>query len=148
MPNIPIVRPKGMKKIRKNNGSVMLITIFVISMLSVLVAGMLQMNTEEIQLMQNQINAAESMAIAEAGLNEAMAQLRTNSSWASGFINKSFAGGSYTVDVTGSLPNLTLTSTATSARGFVCKVQADVTVSESSPYIIRIDNLRVNESSS
>ena len=134
-----------MKIRQKNNGSVLLITIFVIALLSALVMGMAQMNTEEIQLMRNQIFAAYALATAEAGLNDAFSQIRADPNWADGFTDKAFNGGSYTVTVTGSLPNRTITSTGTSSEGFVAKVEADVTISSSSPYIIRIDNLRINE---
>ena len=129
----------------KNNGSVMLITIFVIALLSMLVCCMLQMNTEEIQLMQNQIYAYMARTIADAGLNDAYYELRSDSSWTTGFSEKSFDGGSYTVTVAGTLPNLTITSTGTSSREFASKVEVDVTVGDSDPYIIRVDELRVNE---
>jgi len=115
--------------------------VFVIALLSALVAGMLQMNTEEIQLVGNQIWAAEASATAEAGLSDAFAEIRTDSSWSTGFTDKAFNGGSYTVDVSDS----TITSTGTSSRGFVAKVEADITIGNSSPYVIRIDNLRINE---
>ena len=134
-----------MKEKLRNNGSVMLIAIFAIALLSTLVCGMLQMNTEEIQLMQNQIYASVARTIAEAGLNDAYYELRSDSSWTDGFSSKSFNGGSYTVAVAGTLPSLTITSTGTSSRGFASKVEADVTVGGSSPYIIRVDELRVNE---
>jgi len=134
-----------MKTRQNNNGSVLLITIFAIALLSALVMGMLQMNTEEIQLMQNHVWAVQALAVAEAGLNDALAQIRIDSNWDDGFENKPFDGGSYTVTVTGALPNLTIESTGTSAQGFVARVEADVTVSSSSPYIIRIDSLRINE---
>ena len=130
-----------MKAKRKNNGSVFLIAIFVIAMLSALVIGMLQMNTEEIQLVRNHIYAAQALATAEAGLNDAFSEIRSDSSWNTGFTDKAFNGGSYTVDVNG----LTITSTATSSQSFVAKVEADVTVGTSSPYVIRIDNFRINE---
>jgi len=123
----------------------MLIAIFAIALLSTLVCGMLQMNTEEIQLMQNQIYASVARTIAEAGLNDAYYELRSDSSWTTGFSGKSFNDGSYTVAVAGTLPSLTITSTGTSSRGFAFKVEADVTVGASSPYIIRVDELRVNE---
>lgn len=116
-------------------------TVFVIALLSALVMGMLQMNTEEIQLVANQINAAKAIATAEAGLNDALAEIRADSSWSAGFTDKAFGGGSYTVAVSGS----TLTSTGTSAQGFVARVEADITVGSSSPYVVRIDNLRINE---
>lgn len=134
-----------MKTKRKNNGSVMLMTVYVIAMMSALVIGMLQMNTEEVQLMQNHVNLAGAVATAEAGLNDAFYELRNDSSWTTGFTDKAFNGGTYTVTVSGTLPTLTVQSTGTSAQSFVARVEADVTVSTSSPYIIRVDNLRVNE---
>ena len=138
-----------MKAKRRNNGSVLLIAVFVIALLSALVMGMAQMNTEEIQLMRNHIFAAEALATAEAGLNDALYEIRADPNWADGFTDKAFNGGSYDVTVTGTLPNLTIESQGTSSQSFVAKVQADVTVglkpSDSNSNVIRIDNLRINE---
>ena len=127
-----------------HNGSVLLVTIFIVALFSAVVLGMLQINTEEIQIMRNQIYAAQALTIAEAGLNDAFSELRADSSWNSGFSDKAFDDGSYTVTVSGSLPNPTVESTGTSLQGFTARVEADVTVGSSSPYIIRIDNLRIN----
>jgi len=134
-----------MKRKLIHNGSVLLITIFATALLAAITIGILQVNTEEIQLMRNQINAVEAQATAEAGLNDAFSELRFDSSWTTGFSSKSFNGGSYTVTVSGTLPDLTITSTGTSAQGFVNRVEADITVGSTSPYIIRIDSLRINE---
>jgi len=136
-----------MKTKPRNNGSVLLITVFAIALLSVLVMGMLQMNTEEIQLMQNHIWAAQALAIAEAGLNDAFARIRADDEWIGPLTDVSFNGGSYDVTVTGTLPNRTIVSTGTSSQGFVARVEADITVdtSDSSDHTIRIDNLRINE---
>lgn len=137
---------EGMNTERTYSGSALLITVFAIALLSAVVIGILQMNTEETQLMQNQVWAMQALAVAEAGLNDAFAQIRTDSGWDDGFDGKSFEGGSYTVTVTGSLPNPAIESTGTSSQGFVARVQADVTVGSSGPpYVIRIDNLRINE---
>jgi len=127
------------------NGSVLLVTIFIVALFSAVVIGMLQINTEEIQIMRNQIYAAQALAIAEAGLNDAFSELRADSSWNSGFSDKAFDDGSYTVTVSGSLPNLTVESTGTSSQSFVARVSADITVGSSSPYILSINNLRINE---
>ncbi len=134
-------------KRRRNNGSVLLITIFVIALLSALVIGMLQMNTEEIQLMQNQIYATQALVTAEAGLNDAFSELRDDDEWVGPLTDEPFNGGLYNVSVTGALPNLTIESEGISVQGFVARVRADVTVdtSDSSDHAIRIDNLRVNE---
>jgi Tfp pilus assembly protein PilX len=132
-----------MKTMTKNNGSVLLIVVFAVAMLSVLTIGILEMHTEEIQLMQNQVNAVQALATAEAGLNDAFARIRQGSD--PNIASTPFNGGSYAVTVTGTLPNRTITSTATTSQGFIAEVEADVTVGSSSPYVIRIDNLRINE---
>lgn len=122
-----------------------MITIFATALLSAITIGILQINTEEIQLMRNQIYAAEALAIAEAGLNDAFSELRVDMNWDSGFSNKVFDDDSYTVTVSGTLPNLTITSTGTSSHGFVVRVEADIAVGSISPYIIGINSLKVNE---
>jgi hypothetical protein len=126
-------------------GSVLLIAVFIIALLAALVAGMLQLNTEEIILVHNHISAAKALAIAEAGLNDAFGELRDDSSWNSGFNDKVFDDGLYTVTIDANLPNLTVQSTGVSSSGFVARIEADVTVSSSVPHILRIDNLRINE---
>ena len=95
--------------------------------------------------MRNQIRAAEAQAIAEAGLNDAFAEIRDDREWEAGFTDKTFNDHTYTVTVTGSLPNLTITSIGTSSQGFVAKVEAEITVGSSSPYLIAINNFRINE---
>lgn len=127
-----------------HKGSALVLTVFVVALLAAVVMGMLQINTEEIQVMRNQIYAAEAMGIAEAGLNDAFYEIRTDISWNSGFTDKAFNDGSYTVIVGGSAPNLTITSTGTSSQGFVSRVEAGITVGTSSPHLIRIDSLRFN----
>ena len=84
-------------KIRmKNNGAVFLIVVFAIALMTTITVGILVMTTEELQLMQNQLYAANAMCTAEAGVNDALAQIRSSSSWTTGFTNKAFNSGSYT----------------------------------------------------
>ena len=119
-----------MKMRMKNNGVVFLIVVFAIALIATITMGILVMTTEELQLMQNQLYAANAMCTAEAGLNAAFVQIRSNSSWTTGFTNTSFNGGSYTVTVTGT----TITSTGTSSQGYMARMAADVTIGTSSPY--------------
>ena len=135
-----------MKVKQKNSGVVMLMTIFVVAILSAVVMGIMQINRNEIRLVKDQIFADQALATAEAGLNNAFARIRVDDEWADGFDNEEFNGGFYDVSVTGTLPNLTIVSQGTTSQSFVTKVEADVTVAASgSDNIIRIDNLRVNE---
>jgi len=129
----------------KKHGSALLVTVFTVALLATLVAGMLQITTEETQLAHNQVCAAQAFAIAEAGLNDAMAQLRTNRDWKTGFSGKLFAGGSYTVDVNNAdIPVLVITASGTTSQGYLAKITAQATIGYETPYPIRIDMLKVN----
>jgi Tfp pilus assembly protein PilX len=133
-----------MKKIIRNNGSVLLVVVFVAAMLSVIAIGILQMSTEEIQLMQNQINAAHALATAEAGLNDSLSRIRDGND--PNISSTAFNGGTYDVNAGASaVSDLLITSTGVNSQGFTARVEADVTVGSTSPYVIRIDNLRLNE---
>lgn len=126
----------------RNSGSVLLVIVLLVALLAATVAGHLQINAEEIQLMENHIGGAEALAVAEAGLNDALAQLRVDSGWHSGFGDKPFRDGSYTVVVNGS----TIRSTGTTSGGYTATMEAEVTLaSDGPPYLIRIDSLRINE---
>lgn len=126
---------------KQESGSALLLVVFITALLAAVVLGNLQVNTEEIQLMQNHIHGAEAMAVAEAGLNDALAQLRLGAGWTSGFANKSFHGGSYTV----TRDDATIASVAATSDGFTARVEADVTIApDGPPHVIRIDKLRIN----
>ena len=136
-------------KLRKN-GSVLVMVVFVTAMLATLVAGILHMNTEEIQLAQHRVYAVQALALAEAGLNEALAEIRQDSSWTTGIEDKelaavsAFKGGEYTVDVNDT--TLTISASVTSWQGYTATIEAQITVSDgNSPHIIRIDNIKVND---
>jgi Tfp pilus assembly protein PilX len=137
-----------MKIKSKKNGSVFLVVVFLIALMAVLTTGILQMTTEDILIMKNHVFAAEALATAEAGLNDAFYELRSDSSWRTGFTDKAFNDGSYTVNVDDSNEpesDLLVTSTGTSQQGFITRVEADITLSSNSPYIICIDNFWINE---
>ncbi len=126
----------------KQNGSVLLITVFIIALLTAFVAGMLQLNSEQIQITKNEIYKTQANLTAYAGLADAFARVRTHHSLPSDFTG-SFAGGSYSVTVSGSLPDPNFTARGTSPQGFVSDLNAELTVDTGS-YVIRIDKLRIN----
>lgn len=120
----------------------LLVIVLLVALLAATVAGHLQINTEEIQLMQNHIGGAEALATAEAGVNDAMAQLRLDRGWQSGFVGKPFNGGTYTVVIDGQ----TIRSAGVTASGFTATMEAEVTMAQDGPpYLIRVDSLRINE---
>lgn len=135
-------RPSRIIGHRSQAGSVLLVVVLLVALLAAVVMGHLQINTEEIQLVQNHTRGVEALAIAEAGLNDALARLRQDPGWSTGFPDKPFASGSYSVVVNGS----TVTSTAVTAQGFVAKIEAEVTKAPQGPFCgVQIDKLRINK---
>jgi hypothetical protein len=134
-----------MKTKIKNNGSILIVVVFAAALMAALVAGILELNTEQILIVKNEVFAAQASAIAEAGIADAFSEIRSNRSWNAGFSNKSFGGGKYTVTVTGTPPNPNITSTGTSPQGYVTRVKAEITIGSTSPYRIRINKFRINE---
>jgi hypothetical protein len=126
----------------RQSGTVLIITIFIVALLSAVVMGILQVTTLDIQIMQNQVYAAEARMIAEAGLNDAVAQLRLDQDWDDGFSDEQFDGGTYSV----ALKKDEIESTGVSARGFTCVVTAGYTTFLSTPpHEVRLGALRINE---
>jgi len=131
-------------------GSVLVMSVFVIIMVSALVIGILQINMSEIWLTQHRINAAQARAVAEAGLNDALARIRVDPNGTTADFTETlsqggdFAGGQYTVDVNSN--TITVTADINEWQGYRATLEAEITVSGgSSPHIIRIDSLKVNE---
>lgn len=136
--------------VSRKKGSVLVMSVFVIALVSALVIGILQINMSEIRLTQHRVYASQARALAEAGLNAALAEIRWDRTWTKGFQNKimsggeKFGGGDYDVDVNSD--NLTISAAVTSWQGYTSTIEAQITVSDgNSPYIIRIDNMKVNE---
>lgn len=125
----------------QQSGSVLLIVVVLVALLAATVMGHLQVNAEEIQLMQNHIHGVEAVTLAEAGLNDALAQLRLDPAWNKGFVDKPFANGTYTVTV----QDATIQSVAATEDGFSARIEADVAIApDGPPYLVRIDELRIN----
>lgn len=121
-----------------------LIVVFAAALLSAITIGIMQLNTEEIQLMQNQSGAAEAMATAEAGLNDSFSRMYQGND--ANISSTSFNGGSYSVTAgVSAVSDLLITSTGVSSQGYTARIEADITKGSSSPYIVRIDRLRINE---
>jgi hypothetical protein len=85
---------------KRHRGVALLMTVFVVALLSAVTIGLILVNTAEIQQMGNHVYAAEALATAQAGLNDAFSEIRDNADWDNGFTDKAFADGSYSVVVT------------------------------------------------
>ena len=130
------------KNSSRQSGFALLMTVFVIAILSAVAIGILHVTTVDTQVAQNQVYLAQARMTAEAGLNDAVSQLRLDSTWDDGFSNKSFNGGTYSVEVTKD----DIVSTGTSAEGHTCVVSATYAVSSSTPpHTVELGALRLNE---
>jgi len=128
-------------KAPRQAGTALLMTVFVIALLSAIVMGILQVNTVDVQIMQNHLYPIEARMVAQAGLNDAVSQLRLDSDWDEGFENKVFNGGTYSVTVKKDM----IEATGISARGFTCVVSAEFTaISSTPPHAISLGALRIN----
>jgi len=139
-----------MKRKFRNKGSILVISVFVIMMVSALVIGILQINLSEVWLTQHRVNAAQARAVAEAGLNKAFARIRVDANGTTTDFTGTlpaggdFAGGQYSVDVNNDI--LTVTADTNEWKGYKATLEAQITVSSgSTPHIIRVDSLKVNE---
>jgi Tfp pilus assembly protein PilX len=129
----------------KRKGSVLLVSVFISVLFAAIVIGMMQLNTEEAMLTNNYIELTKAIAIAEAGLNDAYYCIRQDRNWSAGFTNKAFADSTYSVTISGSLPDRSLVSTGTTSAGYKARVDADITVGSSAPYSVRIIEIRIND---
>lgn len=134
----------------RNKGSVLVLGVFVVIMVSALVIGILQINLSEVWLTQHRVNAAQARAVAEAGLNDALARIRVDPNGTTADFTQTlpqgedFAGGQYTVDVNSN--TITVTADINEWQGYRATLEAQITVSDgNTPHIIRIDSLKVNE---
>ncbi len=126
---------------RSQPGTVLIMVVFVTALLSAVVIGLIQINTEEIQIAENHLHAAEALALAEAGWNDALARLRAHGA-VSAIPETSFAQGVYSVSVAGT----SITACGKTAAGYTAQVGGTVTVHAGGPpYAVDIDTFRVNE---
>jgi len=115
--------------------------VFVVALLATAVCGIIQLNTEELQVMNNHLGMVQSHAIAEAGIEDAIAHKRLDPTWQQG-VQRRLGGGDYSVTVEGE----TLTSIGRSAEGYQTMLSVDITIlGEKTPHTIRTDAVRLNQ---
>jgi len=117
---------------KHENGVALLISLFVLFISSVLIVAFLDSLTTDLQITKNQASAIKATYIAEAGLEDSLYELKQDSHWDTGFVNKTFpdgSGSSYTVTIDNSgYPDITITSTATLASGYQRTITATVEI--------------------
>jgi Tfp pilus assembly protein PilX len=81
------------------NGTTLVISLVALVVVSILMAGIYSVTRAMVRESVYQMKLAQAQAIAEAGLEDALLQLRLNPDWRTGFTNKTFGSGAYTVTV-------------------------------------------------
>ena len=120
-------------------------TVFAIALMSTLVIGALHLTTTDLQIARNHQYDEEALYIAEAGIEDAIQELRSDISWDIGFSNKEYPSGSgntYTVAVQNDYPTVVLTSTSTVRTSYSRQIEVQVYITgppAASPYPVRLD---------
>ena len=136
-----VSRESIIKRNDNQSGSALLMTVFIIALLSIVVSGMLNVFSSDILIMQNHVDGAEAKMMGMAGLNDAFYELRQDREWDDGFTNKAFNGGTYSVDIN----NDEISVVGTTEKGFSASLVSEVTIGTMGPpYTIRQDSLLVN----
>lgn len=131
----PIRMPGGQR------GAALVIALIVMTMVSMLTIGSLEMLTLNVQIANNHIHDLQALYIADAGVEDAIDRLRDNPGWSTGLTDEEFPAGSgntytVTIDNSGS-PAIVITSTGMVAD-FQRSIEVQVEVAGSSaPYSIR-----------
>jgi len=97
-----------MNKIKSNRGSALLITLCLMGMLSLVALAALKNSNTDMELSFNNENSERAFYIADAGAKRAVYEIKTDSSWRTGYNNIGFSGGTYTVQVDDSSTNAAL----------------------------------------
>ncbi len=145
-------------KTKGQEGVALLMAIFALFFITLLVVAFLDITTIDLQIVKNQTTSLKALYIADAGIEDAIYELRQVKSWDEGFAEKPYSTGSgniYTVIVdidlvSGTLPDnefyiKTLTSTGTVYSGTTTaqrtiKAQTLVTGRIPGPYKVRISS--------
>jgi Tfp pilus assembly protein PilX len=127
-----------MSTVENQQGVALIIALIVMTTLSVLVIASLEMLTTNVQISTNHTHELQALYVAEAGVEDAISELRADSGWNAGFTDKEFptgTGNSYTVSVTGTSPKV-IRSTGT-VGDFQKTLQVQVAVNSTS---VRIES--------
>ena len=115
--------------------------VFLVAFSTLFVGALLRSHTTDLQIARNHIGSMKALFVADAGIEDAIAELRANYNWQAGFSNKIFPAGSsshYSVSVTNTHPKVVITSVGT-AEGFVRTIEIELNIVETTaPYPVRV----------
>lgn len=103
---------RKMKQLTNNErGSALLFSLMILSMMTLAALMAVESSNTDIELSFNEVHEEQAFYVAEAGLQNAFAQIDENIEWRIGFDKWPFGEGTYTVTVIDSTDNATLIDT-------------------------------------
>jgi Tfp pilus assembly protein PilX len=87
-------------KLNNERGVALILAMMVMVALSLLTINSFELLTSSIRISRNHKDDIQALYVAEAGIEDAIIQLRGNRNWTAGFVEKDFDGNKYTVVVT------------------------------------------------
>lgn len=124
-------------------GSVLVMTIFTIALLSILITGMMLILSSEIHIASQDAWSRQAGFVAETAISESMYQLTLNDNWDVGFTNESFGyNQSYSAFIINNNPIVTIQASGT-ANGITRQLQTSVVIIDkttSGKFALRVDS--------
>ena len=118
-----------MLNINNNRGSILVMTMFALALVSTLIVGYLMIITTDLTIASNDAWSRQAEFAAEAGIAESLYQLSQNDNWSTGYSNEVLTTNqTFSVTVTNSKPLVTLVSTG-SSNGFDKQIQVELSIS-------------------
>ena len=126
---------------QRQSGSVLIVTLFTALLMAVFIVGFLGITTVDLNVSTNTVESLQAYYIAEAGIADAMAQMRQSGAMADKSWTSTYPAGSsdqYSVTVSNS-SGLIISQGQTSPLGFSRALEVAVNVSGgSAPYTVTV----------
>ncbi len=133
---------KRMERNRSDQeGVILILMVFIVAMSTLFVGALLRSHTSDLQITRNHLNSMKALFVADAGIEDAISELRADFTWNAGFTDQIFPSGDsskYTVSVVNNHPLVVITSTG-EANGFIRNIEVELNIVESTaPYPVRV----------
>jgi type II secretory pathway component PulK len=124
-------------------GAVLLLLVFLVAFSCLFVGTILRSLASDLQIVNNLLSSTKALHVAEAGIDHAISNLRSDRDWDTGLSQVDFPAGEgsqYTVVVANQAPVVIITSSGF-VNGFSRTIEVRIFVAgESSPHPVRVMN--------
>ncbi|MEK9657365.1 MAG: hypothetical protein VW378_03190 [bacterium] len=128
---------------KKEKGSVLVMTLFAIALLSILITGIMVVLSSEIHIASQDAWARQAGFVAETAIAESMYQLTLNDNWNTGFTNEPFGTDQqYSALIINKNPLVTIHASGT-AHGVTRQIEASLVIIDKTTtgkFALRVDS--------